>query len=404
MPRMRMTRTSNLCAAGITLLSAAGTVFATQSPPAESRFLTHHVQLTMADDFCKAGEAYFSPDMNWVIFQAIPQPKEGETAGEYYLMYVAKFTHDETGRINGIEAPIQLSPDGSSNTCGWFHPTVPGLVLFGCTLAPPDIEQAGGYSRDKDRYSWAFPNEMEVVSRTVPEIVASSVDDKAQQAMLLTRGDAHQAVPIFSAAGYDAEGSWSPDGRAIMYTNVAPGTKEGDIYVYLPEVNETHALVTAPGYDGGPFFSPDGKYICYRSDRNNDNLLQVFVAELTFDERGLPVGVKREIKLTDNLHVNWAPFWHPSGKFLVYATSEVGHHNYEVFAVSFNPETCPHIAQTQRITHAEGFDGLPVFSSDGRYLMWTAQRGSDRANNGRATSQIWLAEFKTDWPFETKPE
>ena len=33
----------------------------------------------------------------------------------------------------------------------------------------------------------------------------------------------------------------------------------------------------AKGYDGGPFFSPDGKKILYRSDRKENDLLQVFI-------------------------------------------------------------------------------------------------------------------------------
>ena len=66
-------------------------------------------------------------------------------------------------------------------------------------------------------------------------------------------------------------------------------------------------LVMAPGYDGGPFFSPDGKRICYRSDRKKDDHLQIFVSELSFDESGAITGIDREIQVTDNEFVNWAP-------------------------------------------------------------------------------------------------
>src|SRR5204863_4783088 len=131
----------------------------------------------------------------------------------------------------------------------------------------------------------------------------------------------------------------------------------------------------ADGYDGGPFFSPDNKRICYRSDRRGDDLLQLFVADLDFDKDGVPVGSKREQALTDNPHVNWAPFWHPSGQFIVYGTSELGHTNYEVFAVevpgSDDVPVYPDRLRRRRITHADGADILPVFSDDGRYMMWT---------------------------------
>ena len=44
-----------------------------------------------------------------------------------------------------------------------------------------------------------------------------------------------------------------------------------------------------------------------------------------------------------------------------------------------------------RITNANGFDGLPVFNPEGSMMMWTAQRGQDRNNEGRPSSQLWLA-------------
>jgi len=41
-----------------------------------------------------------------------------------------------------------------------------------------------------------------------------------------------------------------------------------------------------------------------------------------------------------------------------------------------------------RITFTDGFDGLPVFSPDGKYLMWSSKRSKDR------TTQIFLARFR----------
>jgi hypothetical protein len=145
------------------------------------------------------------------------------------------------------------------------------------------------------------------------------------------------------------------------------------------------------GYDGGPFFSQDGERLCYRSDRRGNDLLQIFVAELAFDRSGNILGVEREFQLTDNLHVNWAPFWHPSGKHLVYASSEIGHDNYEVFLIDANPgiDGGPTRYGTRRwrVTYAPKFDGLPVFNADGTKLMWTSQRSAD------GSSQVWLADF-----------
>ena len=102
-------------------------------------------------------------------------------------------------------------------------------------------------------------------------------------------------------------------------------------------------------------------------------------------------GIKREVQLTDNEHVNWAPFWHPSGKFLVYATSEVSHQNYEVFSIEVNPDKPMSQLRKKRITHADGFDGLPAFTPDGKWMIWTSQRGPNTMNDPRPTSQMWVA-------------
>lgn len=364
------------------------------APAAERGFLSQHTQLTFPDRYTRAGEAYFDPSGTWVIYQATPVPLAGENPTPHYEMYVARLDVDgSTGDIRGlIGEPIQISAGGSANTCGWFHPSLPGVVLFGSTTIPPAIEEAPGYSRDRSRYTWLFPREMNIVTRTIPEIVEDLVEDPAERAAILSRPDVNRNVPIFKRDGYAAEGSWSPDARSILYTWVNPETRDGDLYVYIPELDEHREVVIAPGYDGGPFFSACGKFICYRSDREQNNLLQLFVAELEFDEAGLPKGIVEEYAITDNRHVNWAPFWHPSGRYLVYATSEVSHTNYEVFAIGFD-SSAPHERRTPvRVTFTEGFDGLPVFNSSGSHMMWTAQRGEDR------TSQLWVARVVANEP------
>lgn len=385
----------------ITVMVALSTAVAAPDGPssrpdegsvAEQAFMVNPVQLTFAEQFAKAGEAYFNEDSSWIIFQAVVAPPPGETPSPHYAMYVARVQRDEDGHVTGLDEPVLLSAPDSANTCGWFHPTDPGVVLFGSTRVPPAEQDAPGYSRDRDRYTWQFPNEMNVCTRTVQAIVEANVEDSEVRAELLARADVEMAIPLWTQDGYCAEASWSPDGRCILYTGVDPETGDGDIHVRILETGESRTLVTAAGYDGGPFFSPDGKFICYRSDRRGDSALQLFVSALAFDEDGLPAGIQGEFALTDNEHVNWAPYWHPSGAFLVYATSEVGHHNYEVFAMPFDARYPERRHAPVRITHADGFDGLPVFSPDGTLMMWTAQRGDDLTNKGRPSSQLWLAE------------
>lgn len=347
------------------------------------------VQLTTNEDFLKAGEAYFSPDQRWIIFQAIPAPAEGEKPGQHYSMYVARLMRDGAGRVTGLDDVRRLSSDGSANTCGFFNPTKPYEVIYGSTVDPVVDQTRPGYQRGQSRYAWAFPGQMDIVVHRVPEIFKDWSARNAVGRSVLGRSR------LISNEGYDAECAFSPDGRFIVYANVDPETRDADLYIHDVSADESWPIVEAEGYDGGPFFSPDGKRLCYRSDRAGNDLLQIFVAELEFDEDGRPIRVAREHQLTANRHVNWAPFWSPDGEFLVYTTSEVGHHNYEVFAIAapeVGAETPPNTLPMKRITEAEGFDGLPVLSPDGALLMWTSQRGP-KAKSGDRASQLFIAEI-----------
>ena len=344
---------------------------------AEQANLRNHVQLTSEKTFRKAGECYFSPDGRQIIFQAVERMDDPQEEQQYYQMYVANLVF-ESGRITGIDQIVRLSPLGSSNTCGWFHPTQKGVVTFGSTLVPPKNPDKTGYQRESSRYSWQFPLEMDIFKCDL-----SQAD-----------GTAATLEPVVSDPNaYLAEGVVRGDGRYLVYCEhqVDEGRNGGDLFIMDLLDGRRVSATGNRGYDGGPFFSPDGQRICYRSDRRGDDLLQIFVAELAFDHSGNVLGVEREFQLTDNMHVNWAPFWHPDGKHLVYASSEIGHDNYEVFLIDANPGTeggtTRYGTRRWRVTYAAKFDGLPVFNADGTKLMWTSQRCAD------GSSQVWLADF-----------
>lgn len=344
---------------------------------AEKGVLANHVQLTFANRFFKAGEAYFSPDDSKIIFQAIEKPKLGEAAEEFYAMFVADVVRDSNGQIAQLANYKRISPKGSANTCGWFHPKDPNVVIFGSTIINPTESTPPGYDRGSGRYRWMFPPEMNIV-----RVELDKADGSAKSLEVLVGNDEH----------YIAECAISPDGRYIVYCSLE--SNRGDLYIYDMETKRKTNIVSAAGYDGGPFFAPDGKRICYRSDRAGNHLLQLYVADLAFNQRGEVIGVQREYQLTDNEQVNWCPFWHPTGRALVYATSEVSHHNYEVFMIDADPGygegsngTIRYGTRKVRITHADRADVLPAFSHDGQFMLWTSQRGDD------GESQLWVAEF-----------
>jgi len=92
--------------------------------------------------------------------------------------------------------------------------------------------------------------------------------------------------------------------------------------------------------------------------------------------------------ITDNPIFNWCPFWHPSGKSLIFTQtdhegwSKGQRPNYDLFMTTLEGK------DFVRITFDPAFDGLPVFSPDGKRLMWTSKRG------GLDEPQIFLADFK----------
>ncbi len=347
-------------------LSAADTSGSPES--AEAPVLGGAVQLTFPGQFRKAGESYFSPDGARVIFQAVPAGDGSAADDAGYSMFVADVVREGDAPVR-LERVRQISPPMAHNTCGWFHPTDPNVVIFGTTIAAPAGEDVPGYQRGTSRYRWAFPPEMRVVQVRLDPATG-------------------EPGPLEVIAGdgtaYAAEGSISPDGRALLFTKVDPVT-QGDLWVKDLASGEERALVVEPGYDGGPFFSPDGRSIIYRSDRNNDNLLQLFTADVVRDTGGRITGVSAERALTANEHVNWCPFYHPSGSMAAYATSEIGHDNYEVFLVDVRDPS-----RRVRVTRVPGADVLPAFSPSGRHMIWTSKR------DGSGTSQLWCAAFDAD--------
>src|SRR5262249_51257386 len=129
----------------------------------------HHLQLTSRDQFLKAGESYFGQG-DWIIFQAMPAPHGNEVPDQIYSMYVARCVRDASKRITGIDKVQRISPPGSANTCGWFHPKLPGTVIFGSTLVAPSDDQPGGFRVGERTYKWMFPKEMDIVTMGVRDI------------------------------------------------------------------------------------------------------------------------------------------------------------------------------------------------------------------------------------------
>jgi TolB protein len=360
----------------------------------EREILTDPAQLTFGPQFVKAGEGYFSPDMKWVIFQGVPN---GETQ---YQMYVAplRLAEGGPGSPAHLGQSVRLTPEKSRNTCGFFSPDGKS-VIFASTAGKENPEDPNtGYQRKDAVYKWFFPTGMEIyrVDDWQPKVEAAEAAlDKAMNHAPVTGGKIHDTyVNIDLAKGenritdnnaYDAEDAYSPDGKWIVFTSMRTGN--GQIFVMRPDGKNVVQITHAKGYNGGPFFSPDGKRLVYRCDRKGNDLLQLFVADLAFDADGNITGIAAEHQLTDDPFVNWGPYWYPDGHHIIFATSRQGHDNYELYTVRDDG------SHATRITYTDGFDGLPAFSPDGKYLMWSSKRAPDNS------VQLFLAKFNPpkDW-------
>jgi len=336
------------------------------SPPAnsgwekeESPYLSNVRQITSpAMGLKKAGEAYFSPDGNMIIFQAIPP------GDEYYQIYTLKL--DEAGNGNP-DSLLRISTGAGACTCAYFHPDGKRVIFASSHLDPrletnPRPEEKAGYPASGRSYQWMFNEYMDIFE---------------------TNLDGTQRRRITDAPGYDAECAYSPDGRSIVFCS---GRNDGDMEIYImdSEGRNPRRITRTKGYDGGPFFSPDGTRVIYRSDRRGDGNLQIYSNNLEGTD---------EVALTNNNLLNWCPFWHPSGRHLIFTE---GDHSlmppkYDLVVMRTDG------SDRTRITHNPRFDGLPAFSPDGKRLMWTSKRGPDD------TSQIFIADYTSPAGFESKP-
>ena len=132
-------------------------------------------------------------------------------------------------------------------------------------------------------------------------------------------------------------------------------------------------LTDWPGYDGGPFFIADGERIIWRHFGEDGMIADVYTMKLDGSDRQ---------RLTDFGSMCWAPYMHASGEYAIFTTNKQGFANFELYVVDSVGKKEP-----VRVTFTNGFDGLPVFSPDGKRLAWTATRTTDEK------SQLFIGDW-----------
>ena len=360
--RGRATEPSLLCLCAILTCVSVATA---DEPSAESKFLSNARQITALQE--KAGEGYFSPDGKTIIYQAVP------LGYPFYQIYTqpAPVAGDAAKPKDAASLPRLVSTGRGRTTCAFFAPDGKS-VIFASSHLDPKLDGTEQKARDRAaedkksgkprRYQWDFDPAM--------EIFRGNLDGSG-----LTR--------LTNSPGYDAECAYSPDGKQLVFCSDRDG--DPDLYIMDADGGNVRQLTNSPGYDGGPFFSPDGKWIVFRSDRKKQGFLQIMA---------IGVDGQHETALTDNVGVNWAPYWHPTEPYLIWTGADhsnpAARPNYDLWLMRYEikPDGVHAAGPVTRVTDHRSADVLPVFSPDGRQLLWTSNRGDGHA------SQLWIADFK----------
>ncbi|MFI5057246.1 MAG: TolB family protein [Candidatus Acidiferrales bacterium] len=322
----------------------------------EERHLGNVRQLTFGG---QNAEAYFSSDDKYLIFQ---HQGNGVPCDQIYTMPVE--TPD-----GKPAAPKLVSTGKGRTTCGYFFPAG-DRILFSSTHAasvacPPKPDYSQGYV-------WPIYNTYQIYT---------------------ARPDGSDLGQLTDSPGYNAEATITRDGKRIVFTS----TRNGDIDIYTMNADgsDVRQLTHEMGYDGGAFFSNDGKKIVYRAEHPKTEKEAADYKELL--ARGLirpgnleiwvmDVDGNHKRQVTRNGAANFAPYWLPDGKRIIFASNMADPKQGRDFDLYLINEDGTGL---ERITYYPDFDSFPMFSSDGKRLVWASNR------NGTAPHETNI--FIADW-------
>lgn len=312
-------------------------------------------QLTFGGD---NAEAYFSFDNKMLVFQATNEDWNAPCDQIFYMS------------VNGYEnQPPMLSTGNGRTTCSYFMPGDTTILYASTHLGdencPSSVRSMNG------KYVWPiFPDFDIFVADLQGNIIKQLTDNP----------------------GYDAEATISPDGQKIVFTS----TRTGDLELYTMDIDGTNVkqVTDGLGYDGGAFFSPDSKKLVFRASRPTaeedvktyKELLAMGLVQPTNMELYVcNVDGSELTKVTDLGGANWAPYFHPSGEKIIFATN---HHNpsgrvFNLFSIKLDG------TGLTQITFDDTFDAFPMFSHDGKKLVFS----SNRNNGGTRETNVFIADW-----------
>jgi len=329
--------------------------------PAE-KHLKNIKQLTFGGN---NAEAYWSFDSKQLIFQSDWNKINSHGCDEIFIMNA-----DGTKLPSGEQYKLVSTGTGRT-TCSYFLKD--GRIIFASThqanAACPETKVFEG-----GRYVWP---------------IYSTYD------IYIANKDGSNPKLLIGGEGYDAEATVSPNGRYIIFTSTRSGDLE--LWRYDMKTRKYLQLTHELGYDGGAFFSPDSKKIVWRASRPTgkdaedykDLLKKGFIEPKELNIFVADIDGKNVKQVTHLPGANWAPFFHPDGKRILFSSNNHSVKNggriFDIFMVNIDG------TGLEQITDSGNFAAFPMFSFDGKKLAFSSNRRVDRAQS-RDTNV-----FVADW-------
>ena len=178
---------------------------------------------------------------------------------------------------------------------------------------------------------------------------------------------------------------WSPDGKKIAFTSI----RSGDLEIYTMDIDGSNVkqVTFGLGYDGGCFFSHDSKKLVFRSSRPKtadeikeykDLLSENLVAPTNMEIYTCNVDGSDLKQITNLGKANWAPFFHPSDKKIIFSSNHhaVKGYDFQLYMINIDG------TGLKQITWESEFNAFPMFSPDGKKLVFSSNRqGAPRETN-----------------------
>lgn len=335
-------------------------LFASMLVSAQEKHLKNIKQLTFGGD---NAEAYFSFDGKHLTFQC-NNPAWGLHCDQIFDLDIANAAADTAYR------PPLISTGMGRTTCSYFLPGDQQILYASTHLGGKDCPPNPA-PRTDHKYLWPIYPDFDIFVADLKGNIVKRLTD---------------------SPGYDAEATISPDGKKIVFTS----TRNGDLDLYTCNIDgsDVKQVTNQLGYDGGAFFSPDSKMLVFRASRPTtpedikeykDLLAQNLVMPTQMEIYTCNVDGSNLKQVTHLGKANWAPFFTPDGKKIIFSSNHQSEKGYDFHLFLVNLDG----SGLEQVTTESYFNAFPMFSPDGKKLVWS----SNRNNHGTHDTNLFIADW-----------